>query len=101
MPKQGSFVDGMRHFKEWAAIVAMSKREPELVIPVRHRNQDRLAFSLAGYNYFVEHSVGRLPKARSEKDLTSRIRKYKRYLYTGESALKGRKSGFFLVPNKI
>lgn len=101
MQRAGEFVEGMRHFKEWATMVAMSKHDSELVTPVRYRNQSRLAFSIDGYNYFVSHSTGLLPKVRDAKDLISRISRYRRYLYRGETAFRWRKSGLFLVPNRI
>ncbi len=95
------FLAGMHRFREWAVMVASEAHNPDWIMPEPGGKIQEFAFSLEAYNHFTSHSDLDLPPAKSADELHEKLKRHAKYLYSGESAIRLRHSGFFMLPDKI
>ncbi len=74
---------GMRAFREWAVRVATSRHNPDWVMPIRDKKQNKttkLAVTLEAYNYYRTHSQQELPEIKDETVLSTMLEHEDRHI---------------------
>lgn len=95
------FLVAMRQFREWAVRIATEQHNPDWIMSESTKKENEFAFSLEAYNYFAAHSCEGFKELRDEEELLSLLNAHSKHLYKDESAIRLKKSRFFMLPDKI